>query len=86
LYDKYSGKPEGTEIAEAPGNSITNETDFRAKVKSDYEKYLSRDNDRFLSHNVRHAMLAANPIPLPAEFLKRWMMTVAGNSCHNGNC
>jgi trigger factor len=77
LYDKYAGAPSGTENAEAAANSITNENDFKARVKSDYEKYLSRDNTRFLNHNLRHTMLAANPIPLPADFLKRWMMTVS---------
>ena len=66
LFDKYSG-----------GNTITNEKDFKERVKSDYEKYLSRDNTRFLNHNLRHAMLASNPIPLPADFLKRWMMSVS---------
>jgi trigger factor len=77
LYDKYAGTPSGTENAEAPANSITNENDFRVRVKSDYEKYLSRDNTRFMNHNLRHTILAANPIPLPADFLKRWMMTVS---------
>lgn len=77
LYDKYAATSAGTENAESAANSITNENDFRTKVKSDYEKYLSRDNTRFLNHNVRHAMLASNPIPLPADFLKRWMMSVS---------
>jgi trigger factor len=76
LFDKYAGTSSGTENALA-ANPITNESDFRAKVKSDYEKYLSRDNTRFLNHNVRHVMLGSNPIPLPADFLKRWMMSVA---------
>jgi trigger factor len=76
LFDKYAGTPvrAGETIAES---AVTNEKDFRERVKSDYEKYLSRDNARFLNHNIRHTMLASNPIPLPADFLKRWMMTAS---------
>ena len=77
LFDKYTATPVRIAEGETPPENITNENDFRARVKGDYEKYLSRDNDRFLNHNIRHAMLAANPIPLPADFLKRWMMNVS---------
>jgi trigger factor len=77
LFDKYTATPVRVAEGETVADTITNENDFRARVKSDYEKYLSRDNDRFLNHNLRHFMLAANPIPLPADFLKRWMMTVS---------
>src|SRR5258705_8797231 len=77
LFDKYTATPVRVAEGETAADTITNENDFRARVKSDYEKYLSRDNTRFLNHNLRHTMLAANPIPLPADFLKRWMMTVS---------
>ncbi len=77
LFDKYTATPVRVAEGGTAADTITNENDFRARVKSDYEKYLSRDNDRFLNHNLRHTMLASNPIPLPADFLKRWMMTVS---------
>ena len=66
LFDKHLGK-----------DTVTTEEDFRKKIKEEYEKYLMRDSDRFLDHELRHVILNANPIALPADFLKRWMMTVS---------
>ena len=77
LFDKYTATPVRIAEGETAPGSITTEKDFRDRVKSDYEKYLSRDNERFLNHNVRHVMLASNPIALPADFLKRWMASVS---------
>lgn len=65
-FDKHLGK-----------DTVTTEVDFRKKIKEEYEKYLMRDSDRFLDHQLRHVILNANPVSLPDEFLKRWMMSVS---------
>jgi trigger factor len=65
-FDKHLGK-----------DAVTTEEDFRKKIKEEYEKFLMRDSEQFLEHEIRHAVLGANPIQLPAEFLKRWMMSVS---------
>ncbi|HLG33938.1 MAG TPA: trigger factor [Bacteroidia bacterium] len=66
LFDKHLGK-----------DAVTTEDDFRKKIKEEYEEYLMRDSDRFLDHKLRHVILNANPVSLPDEFLKRWMMSVS---------
>ena len=56
---------------------VKTEEEFRQKIKEEYERYLMRDSDRFLDHELRHAVLNANPVALPDDFLKRWLMTAS---------
>ena len=65
-FDKHLGK-----------DTVTTEDDFRKKIKEEYEKFLMRDSDRFLDHELRHVVLNANPVSLPDDFIKRWMMNVS---------
>ena len=65
FFDKHFGK-----------DVVKTEEEFRLKIKEEYERYLMRDSDRFLDHELRHAVINANQIPLPKDFLIRWL-TVA---------
>ncbi|MBK5286599.1 MAG: hypothetical protein JJE25_14490 [Bacteroidia bacterium] len=65
-FDKHLGK-----------DVVATEEDFRKKIKEEYERFLMRDSEHFLEHEIRHAVLGANPISLPEDFLKRWMMTAS---------
>jgi trigger factor len=66
FFDKIFGK-----------DTVKTEEEFRQRTKEDYEKYLMRDSDRFLEHELRHAVLNANPISLPDDFLKRWLVSAS---------
>jgi trigger factor len=66
FFDKHFGK-----------DVVKTEEEFRQKIKEEYEKYLMRDSDRFLDHELRHAVIHANQVPLPKDFLVRWLMTAS---------
>ncbi len=63
LFDKVYG--EGT---------VKSEEEFREKISGDLEKSLKNESEYRFSVDARQSLLAAVEIPLPSEFLKRWML------------
>lgn len=51
--------------------TVTNEKEFREKVKEGIASYFERESDRKLRKDLRNSMLESTTIPLPDEFLKR---------------
>lgn len=51
--------------------NVTNETEFRQKVKDGIASYFERESDRKLKKDLRNRLLETNSISLPDDFLKR---------------
>ncbi len=68
LFDKVYG--EGV---------VKSEEEFRNKVRTEIEAMFVKDTEDKLHHDVMDGLLAANKIPLPDEFLKRWLLTATEN-------
>ena len=64
LFDKVYG----------PG-VVNSEVEMRTFIKNDAEKYFNDQAAQKLSEDVVNATIEANKIPLPAEFLTRWLKT-----------
>lgn len=65
LFDKVYGE----------GN-VTNEADFRAKIKENIEKSLIADSEYKLGVDVRDMLVKKyEALPFPDAFLKRWLLT-----------
>ncbi len=56
--------------------SITNEQEFRTKVKSELELMFEADSDRFFKRRVENTCLQKLNLKLPEEFLMRWIKAV----------
>lgn len=57
-----------------PSNEITNEADFRARIKEDASKQFEIESDKlFMSQTVEMLIEKAN-INIPVEFMKRWVL------------
>jgi trigger factor len=57
--------------------AITDEADFRAKVKEGLENSLRRDSDRVFKRLVMKTLVDKANIDLPHSFLKRWIQTTS---------
>ncbi len=55
---------------------VTNEDEFKAKVKENLAKTLSFESDYRFSVDARGQLMSQVDVALPEEFLKRWMTTV----------
>jgi trigger factor len=53
-------------------DDIRDEQAYRDLWKARFPEYFKRDVQAFLSMQMRHHLLNANPIPLPEEILRRW--------------
>ena len=62
LFDKIYG----------PGE-VTNEEEFREKIRAGITGYFEKESDRKLKKDVRHYILEEISIPLPDDFLKRML-------------
>lgn len=62
LFDKVYG--EGT---------VTNEEEFRQKIKEESEKVYSRETDKQLMNDAVEALIKETKFDLPLEFLSRWL-------------
>lgn len=62
LFDKIYGE----------GN-ITNETEFRDRIKTDLEQMFSKDTDRLFKKVMSDELVKKAKLTLPDEFLKRWI-------------
>lgn len=65
LFDKVYGP-----------NTVTSETEFRAKISEELGKMFNVDSERFLKTEVENKLVENLNINLPDTFLKRWLMAV----------
>lgn len=63
LFDKAFG--EGT---------VTTEDEFRDKLKSDMVTFFERESKRFYRSKTIKALIEGMELPLPDDFLKRWLV------------
>lgn len=63
LFDQVMGEGIVTEI-EA----------FRAKIKENLEAYYKNESDQQVEHMISHLLEEKHEVPLPNEFLKRWLL------------
>jgi trigger factor len=57
-----------------PDAGIETEEDFKAKLKAESESSFTGDSDHFFMHHAHDKLLEINPMQLPDEFLKRWLI------------
>jgi trigger factor len=55
---------------------VTNEEEFKAKIKEDLEKTLAFESDYKFSLDAKEKLLGKIDISLPEAFLKRWILTI----------
>lgn len=65
LYDKVFGEGE-----------VKSEAELRAKIKADMESRFVYNSDYKLMVDMRDKLIEANPMVLPQEFLKRWLISI----------
>lgn len=57
-----------------PSEEITNEEEAREFLKSNIEKYFNSQADSILWQFFRQHLIDHNPLELPDDFLKRWLL------------
>jgi len=55
---------------------VSSVEEVKAKIKEDAEKQFAQQADQQFLNDVSAFLIEANPIQLPAEFLKKWIQTV----------
>ncbi|MDR2962950.1 MAG: trigger factor [Bacteroidales bacterium] len=63
LFDKVFGE-----------GAVASETEFRAKIKADFETRMEQNSDYKFLLDTKEAMLKTNKFDLPEAFLKRWLL------------
>jgi len=56
-----------------PGSELTDEEGFLDKVRSESELAFVADSDHLFIHTMQEKLVASIAMPLPDEFLKRWL-------------
>ncbi|MBN3036676.1 MAG: hypothetical protein JW861_13915 [Bacteroidales bacterium] len=56
-----------------PGKEINTEEGFREEIRKDLENYYQQEYNNFFSHMAIEKLISSTPIPLPDDFLKRWL-------------
>jgi trigger factor len=56
-----------------PGLNLETEEDFRAQVRKDASMSFAAETDKLLFNNITEALVKNTEMPLPHEFLKRWL-------------
>ena len=56
-------------------NGPKTEQEMRDLIKTDLEAYLSGQTDSYLTNELHKAMMEKTELPLPDDFLKRWVKT-----------
>jgi len=64
FYDKLFG----------PGN-VTSETELKARIKEDAERQFAQQSEQKFLNDVTDHLIKNTKFDLPAEFLKKWIMT-----------
>ncbi len=57
-----------------PGKEIKDEATFRQQLKEDIEKQFAQEHKRYFFGKAVDALLENIDLPLPVDFLKRWMI------------
>jgi len=65
LFDKLFG-----------AGNVSSVEEVKAKIKEDAEKQFAQQADQQFLNDVSAFLIEANPIELPAAFLKKWIQTV----------
>jgi trigger factor len=68
LFDKVFGE-----------GIVSNEEEFRAKIREGIASYFEKESDKKLSKDLRIKILEENNIPLPDDFLKRMLKSKQEN-------
>jgi trigger factor len=55
------------------GEGITSEEEFRGKLTSELQKLYDRETDNRLLRDIQTQLVETTEIPLPNDFLKRWL-------------
>jgi trigger factor len=56
-----------------PGMNLETEEEFRAQVRKDASMSFSAETDKLLFNTITEALVKNTVMPLPDEFLKRWL-------------
>ena len=54
-------------------DAVKSEEEFREKLREEIANAYSQHTDSRLNYDVKQALLKANPVELPDDFLKRWI-------------
>jgi trigger factor len=57
-----------------PGLDLQSEEDFREQVRKDASMSFSAETDKLLFNQITEALVKNTEMPLPDEFLKRWLV------------
>jgi trigger factor len=57
-----------------PGRNISDETEFRALLSHELQRHFNRQCDDIFLHTCRKKLLKDTNLPLPAEFVKRFLI------------
>jgi trigger factor len=57
-----------------PGRNISDEDEFRSVLKQELEYHFHRQCDDIFLHSVRKKIISGTNLPLPAEFVKRFLI------------
>ncbi|MDP1624073.1 MAG: trigger factor [Bacteroidales bacterium] len=57
-----------------PGLNLQTEEEFREQVKKDAAMSFAAETDKLLFNNITEALVKNTELPLPDEFLKRWLL------------
>ena len=68
FFDKYMG----------PGK-VSSVEEMKASIKEDYVKHYDKQADALVFRDFNDSLLEKNELPLPDEFLKRWLKTSEQN-------
>lgn len=53
--------------------AISSEEELKARIKADLEQMFANDSDRLLTRSVYENLMEKTSVPLPSDFLKRWI-------------
>lgn len=57
-----------------PNDTIEDEEAFREKLRSEAKGYYQNESDNFFVHNAMDKLIEVTTLPLPDEFVKRWLV------------
>lgn len=74
LFDKVFGE-----------GAVSNEEEFKAKLKENLEIYYKSEAENHLNHEIDHLISDKHELQLPDEFLKRWLMQTKSDTYNEDN-
>ncbi|MEZ4804113.1 MAG: hypothetical protein R2852_01125 [Bacteroidia bacterium] len=68
------------------GKDVATDLDgLKAKVKENLEAYYASESDHQVEHMITHLLEEKHNVPLPNEFLKRWLINTKEEEYNEGN-